>query len=283
MPSASCLCGDVGWEVEGAIPFMSHCHCGRCRKAHGTAFATYVTALADRFRTTRGAERVVGWESSPGFLRKFCGRCGSVVPGTPGGDGQVFLPAGSFLDDPGVRPMLHIFVASKAPWYEIPDQLPRFEAFPPGIDVPVLPDRPPVDPPGPLRGSCLCGAVAFVVTGPLGPPRNCHCSRCRRARSAAHASNVGTSVDGVRFTRGADLLASYKVPEAKFFTQTFCRICGSKLPRVDPSRNLTVVPLGALDDDPGVGPAMHIFVSAKAPWFEIADRLPQYAEYPPSA
>ncbi len=239
MPSASCLCGDVGWEVEGAIPFMSHCHCGRCRKAHGTAFATYVTALADRFRTTRGAERVVGWESSPGFLRKFCGRCGSVVPGTPGGDGQVFLPAGSFLDDPGVRPMLHIFVASKAPWYEIPDQLPRFEAFPPGIDVPVLPDRPPVDPPGPLRG--------------------------------------------VRFTRGADLLASYKVPEAKFFTQTFCRICGSKLPRVDPSRNLTVVPLGALDDDPGVGPAMHIFVSAKAPWFEIADRLPQYAEYPPSA
>ena len=36
--------------------------------------------------------------------------------------------------------------------------------------------------------------------------------------------------------------------------------------------------LGVLDDDPGVRPAMHIFVGSKAPWLEIADGLPQHAE-----
>ena len=35
--------------------------------------------------------------------------------------------------DPGVRPGEHIFVKSKAPWYEIADALPQFEEWPPGF------------------------------------------------------------------------------------------------------------------------------------------------------
>jgi len=40
--------------------------------------------------------------------------------------------------------------------------------------------------------------------------------------------------------------------------------------------------LGTLDDDPGVRPGRHIFVESKAPWFDISDDLPQYAERPES-
>jgi hypothetical protein len=83
----------------------------------------------------------------------------------------------------------------------------------------------------------------------------------------------------LRFTRGEDRLALYKIPEARFFAQAFCTTCGSKLPRIDASRDLAVVPLGALDDDPRARPSEHIFVGSKAPWFEIADTLPQNAEY----
>ena len=276
---ASCLCGEASWDVDGPLEQMSHCHCSRCRKAHGTAFATYAMAAADRFRLS-GRERVVPWESSPGFFRCFCGRCGSVVPGDPI-EGSVFVPAGNLDGDPGTRPQAHIFAASKAPWYEIPDRLRRFDAFPPGVDAASLPDRPALDPPGGVRGSCLCGGVGFRVEGELLWPRNCHCSRCRKARSAAHASNLGIAVDGLRWTRGEELLVSYKVPEARFFMQVFCRICGSCLPRVDRQRGFAVVPMGAFDDDPGVRPQYHIFVASNAPWFEIADALPQHAEYPP--
>ena len=102
----------------------------------------------------QGEERASRWESSPGFFRRFCRRCGSVVPGEPA-QGRVFLPAGNFDDDPGLRPQLHIFVASKAPWYEIPDALPRFDAYPPGHRrARSLPDRPHAHAGSAVHGSC---------------------------------------------------------------------------------------------------------------------------------
>ena len=39
---------------------------------------------------------------------------------------------------------------------------------------------------------------------------------------------------------------------------------------------------GTVDGDPGTCPREHIFVGSKAPWHDIADRLPQYEEWPPS-
>jgi hypothetical protein len=277
----SCLCGDVAWQVDGAVELMSHCHCSRCRKTHGAAFATYVLGAKERFRFVRGRERIVHGQSPPGSFRTFCGRCGSPVPYLEEGP-RVGIPAGCLDDDPGVRPLAHIFVASKAPWWEIRDALPRFDAYPPGFGGATLPDRAAPEPPGGApRGSCLCSGVAYRVEGKPTVARNCHCGRCRKARGAAHASNLVTSADGVRFTRGAELLAEYKVPEARFFTHVFCRACGSSLPRIDRGRNLAVVPMGSLDDDPGIRPSMHIFVGSKAPWYEIPDDLPQHAEYPP--
>jgi hypothetical protein len=279
---SSCLCGDVRWNVDAAPVALTHCHCGRCRKQHGTPFATHGMTPSAGFQLASEAS-VATWESSQGFARRFCKRCGSAVPAAPRpGEAFVFLPAGNFDDDLAVRPSLHIFVASKAPWYEIPDSLPRFDAYPPGVEGSVLPDPPLAPrPAGKTRGSCNCGAVAFEYEGEPILCRNCHCLRCRKARSAAHASNLGVRVAQLRFTRGEDRLRSYKIPEAKFFTQVFCNVCGSKAPRVDPSRDLAVVPLGSLDDDPGVKPREHIFVGSKAPWFEIADSLPQYAEAAP--
>ena len=281
MNESGCLCRRVSWQLDSPLELMSHCYCSRCRKSHGTPFATYVAGPADRFRLS-GAEHVVSWESSPGFSRCFCRHCGSVVPSDAVFEGRVFVPAGNLADDPGTRPIAHVFVASKAPWYEIRDDLARFDAYPAGFDVATVADRAPLDPPGGVRGSCLCAAVGFVVEGQPLRAVNCHCGRCRRARSAAHAANLFTAADGVRFTRGESHRISYKVPQARFFTQVFCRACGSPLPRIDPERGIAVVPMGALDDDPGIRPQFHIFVGSKAPWFDIADDLPQHAEAAPS-
>jgi hypothetical protein len=35
------------------------------------------------------------------------------------------------------------------------------------------------------------------------------------------------------------------------------------------------IPAGSLDDDPGLRPDKHIYVEVRAPWFRIADALPQ--------
>lgn len=44
--------------------------------------------------------------------------------------GEVIIPAGTLDDDPGLKPAMHIFTASKAPWYDITDTLPQFDEFP---------------------------------------------------------------------------------------------------------------------------------------------------------
>jgi hypothetical protein len=38
----------------------------------------------------------------------------------------------------------------------------------------------------------------------------------------------------------------------------------------------TASALATLDDDPGLRPDAHAFIVDKAPWFTVADNLPQY-------
>ena len=80
-----------------------------------------------------GEELVAAYQSSPGLQRGFCRTCGSNLPVPGTAEESFFVPAGTLDDDPGVRPAAHIFVASKAPWVEITDDLPQFDEYPPGF------------------------------------------------------------------------------------------------------------------------------------------------------
>jgi hypothetical protein len=128
-----------------------------------------------------------------------------------------------------------------------------------------------------IRGSCLCGSVRYEVRGPLGPASHCHCSMCRKAHGAAFGSYARTQWSDFFVLCGADDIALYQ--SSPDVTRTFCRRCGSTLQFIRPARPDTFsLALGTLDDDPGVRPSRHIFVGSKAPWFEIADELPQHVE-----
>jgi hypothetical protein len=292
---ASCLCEQVRWEIDGPLrqpdpgrtdPLaylgMSHCHCSRCRKAHGAPYATYLAVREGKLRITHGRERTVRWKPSDGIGYPFCDTCGSVVPDGVVWDGRVETPAGPLDDDRGIVPTAHIFAASKAPWVTIDDALPRFDAYPEGTGARAMATRPPLDPDtGEPRGSCLCGGVTYVVSAPAIRCRTCHCSRCRKAGSAAHMSYLVTTFEGLRFTRGEELLNIYTVPGARYFKHRFCSVCGSSMPRKDAERGIGVVPMGSLDDDPGVRPGSHIYVGSKAAWDAITDGLPRYEENGP--
>ena len=80
--------------------------------------------------------------------------------------------------------------------------------------------------------------------------------------------------------KGEDNLGYYKVPDAKYFKQVFCKTCGSKMPRLDSNRGIAVIPFGSLDDDPGVKAERHIYVDDMAKWYQITDDLPQFGEEP---
>jgi hypothetical protein len=277
MINGSCLCGAVRWQYDGSFERMAHCHCGMCRKAHGSAFATYAVGPAAPFAYLSGSEKRISRESSKGFVRSFCETCGSVLPNTDLGD-IVAIPAGLFDDSPGLEASAHIFTKWKAPWHTISDALPQHDNYPGVADPAVDTATTSASGDGALRGSCLCGAIAFEVQAEFKVVHNCHCSRCRKSRGAAYATNGVLSDTAVRFTRGANKLKECKAPGAKFYTQTFCGECGSPMPRLDSSRSIAIVPLGALDDDPKRGADDHIFVGSKSAWVPITDDLPQFTE-----
>ena len=96
------------------------------------AFATYAHVEKAKFRWLEGEQLVSQYESTPGSFRAFCRNCGSLVPGQAPYLATVSVPAGLLDDDPCVRPRLHVFTSSKAPWWEINDELPQHPKWVPG-------------------------------------------------------------------------------------------------------------------------------------------------------
>lgn len=133
MIKGSCACGGIKFEVEKVLA-LTTCHCSICRKLSGSAFGTYAHVAKKDFRLVSGEELMTGYESTPGSTRKFCKVCGSSAPGQAPYLPTVSIAAGLFDDDPGVKPMLHVFTSSKAPWWEITDNLPQHEKWVPGYE-----------------------------------------------------------------------------------------------------------------------------------------------------
>ena len=110
-----------------------NCHCRYCRRAHGAAFATTSLVRSATFHVTSGKDAVREYRNPHGF-RYFCERCGSRLFNRPMSTDEIVMLVIATLDEePEQGPVMHINVESKARWYEILDDLPQFEAFPPGV------------------------------------------------------------------------------------------------------------------------------------------------------
>ncbi|KAK4057078.1 hypothetical protein OIO90_001978 [Microbotryomycetes sp. JL221] len=60
-----------------------------------------------------------------------CKYCGSLLMSHVRQGEFVHVPLGIFVDEPtNAKPTSHIFVGSKATWYDILDNLPQFQEFP---------------------------------------------------------------------------------------------------------------------------------------------------------
>jgi hypothetical protein len=129
----SCLCGAVTYEYTGTRILMRNCHCTRCQLGRSAAHASNVFVAAEQFRWLTGQSLVTAYDL-PGAARfgiDFCSTCGGAVPRPSRGTGRMVIPAGTLDVDPGIRPACHMFVAYKAPWFDITDDRPQFpEAAP---------------------------------------------------------------------------------------------------------------------------------------------------------
>lgn len=130
-----------------------------------------------------------------------------------------------------------------------------------------------------LKGSCLCGALQFVVTGEPARFYHCHCSRCRKSTGTGHASNVFITNGELSWTGDTAMMKTFKLPGAQRFARTFCTQCGGPLPREMGDTKQVFVPAGTLDDEPNIKPQARIFQNSRAAWSCEGDQVPCFAEY----
>ena len=130
--TGSCLCGNVSYVIMGNLGIFQYCHCSRCRKFTGSAFASNLLVSPLDFSWTKG-EQMVGrfeLEEAKHFATSFCKNCGSSLPWLSKSGKAVIVPAGTLKEDPEIRPFQNIFCGSRALWYKDPGSLPEYEELP---------------------------------------------------------------------------------------------------------------------------------------------------------
>ncbi|TML12438.1 MAG: GFA family protein [Actinobacteria bacterium] len=126
MLNGRCECGAVRYRVADEFLYASNCHCSRCRAATGSAFKPFAGIESGKLEVLEGGDSLlVHGEETLNDTR--CAKCGSLLYSVVRDGEYVHVALGSLVDEPGMRPTKHIFVGSKAPWFEITDDLPQFD------------------------------------------------------------------------------------------------------------------------------------------------------------
>jgi hypothetical protein len=123
VPTGSCLCRAVTFEVEGELPGPDACHCSQCRRQSGHYWAS--TDVPRAAVTVRGEEHVSWYQSSEKVRRGFCRVCGSFLFWDPPARATIAIAMGAFDAPTGTRLSHHIFTADKGDYYDIADGLPQ--------------------------------------------------------------------------------------------------------------------------------------------------------------
>ena len=124
-----CACNSVRYEVVDEFIVAFNCHCSNCRATTGSAFLPWGEIECEKFRIVVGADSLLVDGDPDAAHAVFCGKCWSLVYWIPRA-GYVRVPYGTLVDEPALKPTAHMFVGSKAPWHEIPDDLPQHDEYP---------------------------------------------------------------------------------------------------------------------------------------------------------
>ena len=126
--TGQCYCRAVTYKVADAFSYAMNCHCSNCRRTTGAAFKPMAGIKIAEIRIADGADHIM--EFGDGVDRDVhCGICGSLLYSVVRGGMYAHVALGTLLDAPSIRPSAHIFVGSKAPWYDITDDLPQHDEW----------------------------------------------------------------------------------------------------------------------------------------------------------
>ncbi|TQV67998.1 GFA family protein [Exilibacterium tricleocarpae] len=131
--NGSCVCGAIEFEAELIPGMVFNCHCSRCRKSHGAAFATQAFARRETLRFIRGKEHLREYDSTGG-IRAFCSHCGSRLMNFAKDGGDYLSIALACVDSAhDAKPVADVCVNSKVDWQPLSDTIPSYPELPDDI------------------------------------------------------------------------------------------------------------------------------------------------------
>ena len=129
MLRGACLCRAVAYQVPDAFEYALNCHCSQCRRSTGAAFKPLAGIRRSALEIVRGSNTLMIYGEESGH-DAHCRNCGSLLYSVVREGAYVHVAMGTLEDEPSLKPGMHIFVGSKAGWYEIVDGLPQYEGLP---------------------------------------------------------------------------------------------------------------------------------------------------------
>ena len=121
-----CLCRAIRYRITAAPRVTSFCHCRSCRLAAGAPAVAWVVVPRDALVFDQGEP--VGFASSPGKRRTFCGRCGTPLTYQTEDSPDTIDIQTATLDDPGAFPPdREIWLEHKISWMATNE---RFAPYP---------------------------------------------------------------------------------------------------------------------------------------------------------
>lgn len=131
--SGSCLCGDVKYSIGQDIGSIMHCHCNKCRKAHGSAFSSVAKIEDQNFSLQDDLKQLKSYQSSEGKHRHFCSNCGSQIYAKRDNTDFIILRLGTLNDctmmNTDYRESKHIWLSEKACWYNLNSDIEAHQEF----------------------------------------------------------------------------------------------------------------------------------------------------------
>jgi hypothetical protein len=129
--TGACLCGAVSFRIAGNFERFFLCHCARCRKDTGSAFAANLFSSTAEIVWLSGHDSVKTYRvPATRHERSFCAECGSALPGVQANGALLVVPAGSLDGVLDMRPTAHICFADRAEWESCLEDIPKMEGLP---------------------------------------------------------------------------------------------------------------------------------------------------------
>jgi hypothetical protein len=130
--TGGCACGAIRYRLASQPFDTGWCHCRLCQLSSGAPAMVFSTVPAADLLFEQGQDRLNVFASTGFGRRSFCSLCGSLLTMQVDFQPETIDFTVATLDDPGaVAPEFHICHASRIPWFDPGDSLPRHDRFRP--------------------------------------------------------------------------------------------------------------------------------------------------------